>query len=84
MRVTDKGQVTIPKDIRDAAGVPPGSEVRFTFEQGRILLTKVVDDANGDKRAALKAAAAKVRAGMAPAFRKMSAEEIQRFLRPTE
>jgi AbrB family looped-hinge helix DNA binding protein len=27
MHVTDKGQVTIPKHIRDAAGVALGSEV---------------------------------------------------------
>ena len=29
MRVTTKGQVTIPKDIRDRLGIKPGSEVEF-------------------------------------------------------
>ena len=29
MRVTSKGQVTIPKHIRDKLGVGPGSEVEF-------------------------------------------------------
>lgn len=29
MRVTVKGQVTIPKDIRDRLGIKPGSEVEF-------------------------------------------------------
>lgn len=29
MRVTRKGQVTIPKHIRDKLGIEPGSEVRF-------------------------------------------------------
>ena len=29
MRVTRKGQVTIPKHIRDKLGVEPGSEVEF-------------------------------------------------------
>ena len=29
MRVTIKGQVTIPKDIRDHLGIKPGSEVEF-------------------------------------------------------
>ncbi|QIA21386.1 AbrB/MazE/SpoVT family DNA-binding domain-containing protein [Mesorhizobium sp. AA22] len=29
MRVTTKGQVTIPKEIRDRLGIGPGSEVEF-------------------------------------------------------
>ena len=29
MRVTAKGQVTIPQEIRDRAGLPPGAEVEF-------------------------------------------------------
>ncbi|RWM74016.1 MULTISPECIES: AbrB/MazE/SpoVT family DNA-binding domain-containing protein [Mesorhizobium] len=29
MRVTSKGQVTIPKEIRDHLGIGPGSEVEF-------------------------------------------------------
>jgi AbrB family looped-hinge helix DNA binding protein len=29
MRVTTKGQVTIPKQIRDHLGIGPGSEVEF-------------------------------------------------------
>jgi AbrB family looped-hinge helix DNA binding protein len=31
-RVTTKGQVTIPKDIREALGIEPGDEI--TFEEG--------------------------------------------------
>ncbi len=29
MRVTTKGQVTIPQDVRDFAGFQPGTEVEF-------------------------------------------------------
>ncbi len=29
MRVTSKGQVTIPKEIRERLGIVPGSEVEF-------------------------------------------------------
>jgi len=31
-RVTTKGQVTIPKEVREALGIEPGDEV--TFEEG--------------------------------------------------
>jgi antitoxin PrlF len=39
--VTVKGQVTIPKPIRDALGIRPGSKVEFTINrQGEIVLRK--------------------------------------------
>ena len=41
MQVTEKGQVTIPKPIRMAAGVAPGSEVAFSLEGGKIVITLV-------------------------------------------
>ena len=33
MRVTQKGQVTIPREIREALGIRPGSEVEFALEE---------------------------------------------------
>lgn len=36
MRVTEKGQVTIPKHIRDKLGIVPGSEVEFV-EDGNVV-----------------------------------------------
>ena len=39
MRVTSKGQVTIPRDLRDLAGIEPGSEVVFAMDDGRITIT---------------------------------------------
>jgi antitoxin PrlF len=41
MLITDKGQVTIPKHIRMAAGVAPGSEVSFSLEGSKIVITPV-------------------------------------------
>lgn len=38
MRVTEKGQVTIPKDIRDYLGIVPGSEVEFVQEAEKVRL----------------------------------------------
>jgi AbrB family looped-hinge helix DNA binding protein len=39
MRVTSKGQVTIPRDLRELVGIEPNSEVVFTVEDGRLMLT---------------------------------------------
>lgn len=38
--VTSKGQVTIPKPVRDRLGIVPGSRVEFGLaEDGRVVLT---------------------------------------------
>jgi len=34
MKVTQKGQVTIPVEVRRALGIHPGSEVRFELDRG--------------------------------------------------
>ena len=41
MRVTSKGQVTIPKKVRDRMGLMPGSKVRFEEIDGRFYLVKL-------------------------------------------
>ena len=41
MRVTQKGQVTIPLEVRRALGIHPGSEVEFRIEEQGVRL--VVD-----------------------------------------
>ena len=38
MRVTTKGQVTIPKDIREHLGIRPGSEVEFVRDAEKVRL----------------------------------------------
>ena len=43
MRVTSKGQVTIPKAIREQAGITPGSEVEFTVEDGTVTVRPAPD-----------------------------------------
>lgn len=43
MRVTEKGQVTIPKEVRDQFGIGTGSEVRFEVVDGEIVVRKVRD-----------------------------------------
>ncbi|WP_108046621.1 AbrB/MazE/SpoVT family DNA-binding domain-containing protein [Bosea sp. 124] len=40
--VTSKGQVTIPKPVRDRLGIKPGSAVDFRMEaDGKVVLLKV-------------------------------------------
>lgn len=39
-RLTVKGQVTIPKDVRDLLGVRPGEAVVFEREGDRVFLRK--------------------------------------------
>lgn len=41
MRVTEKGQVTIPKDLRDALGIGAGTEVVFERADDAIVVRKV-------------------------------------------
>ncbi len=40
MRVTTKGQVTIPQHIREKLGITPSIEVDFIEENGRVYLIK--------------------------------------------
>lgn len=48
-RVTTKGQVTIPKEIRDALGIEPGDEVTFErTDDGYRLRKKAPTTAEGD------------------------------------
>lgn len=38
MRITSKGQVTIPQRIREKAGLLPNTEVEFSIARGRVTL----------------------------------------------
>jgi antitoxin PrlF len=40
MKVTSKGQVTIPQDIRERHGLLPGTEVRFLDDGDEVRLVK--------------------------------------------
>ncbi len=58
--VTVKGQVTIPKPVRDRLGVKPGDEVTFELaEDGRVTLSKVRGKALRSRFAALRGRAGK-------------------------
>ena len=40
MRITSKGQVTIPAAIRERAGLLPNTEVDFVYERGTVRILK--------------------------------------------
>jgi AbrB family looped-hinge helix DNA binding protein len=48
-RVTEKGQVTIPKDIREKLGIKPGSSVRFRVLEGKCVVEKEIKENKIDK-----------------------------------
>ena len=43
--VAERGQITLPKAVRDALGLTKGSVLKIEVEGGRIILRKNVDDA---------------------------------------
>jgi AbrB family looped-hinge helix DNA binding protein len=40
MKIGERGQVTIPKEIRDRFGLGPAVEVEFRVENGSVVLRK--------------------------------------------
>ena len=43
--VAERGQITLPKAVRDALGLTKGTILKVELEGGRIILRKSVDDA---------------------------------------
>jgi AbrB family looped-hinge helix DNA binding protein len=48
VRITAKGQVTIPQDVRARAGLMPGTDVVFEIEAGAVRLVKA--ETSGGRR----------------------------------
>ena len=42
-RVTSKGQVTVPKAVRDALGIKEGDEIVFRVEGNRAIVARTPD-----------------------------------------
>lgn len=81
MPVTVKGQVTVPKPLRDHLGLTPGSHVAFALEaDGRVTLRRA-DDAGSvaapSRFARLRAAAT----GRPPGRNALTTEEIMKLTR---
>ena len=48
-KVTSKGQVTIPKKVRERLGVQPGEDVGFEEEDGVVYIKKAVTKSPFDR-----------------------------------
>ncbi len=52
--VAERGQITLPKAVRDALGLTKGSVLKVELEGSRIVLRKSVDDAISRARGRFK------------------------------
>ena len=48
-KITSKGQITLPKKIREKLGVHPGDELGFEEQDNLIVIRKVVTESPFDK-----------------------------------
>lgn len=52
--VGERGQITLPKAVRDALGLAKGAQLKVELEGNRIVLRKSVDDAISRARGRFK------------------------------
>lgn len=52
--VAERGQITLPKAVRDALGLTKGTKLKVELEGGRIVLRKEVNDALSRMRGRIK------------------------------
>ncbi|HWH83062.1 MAG TPA: AbrB/MazE/SpoVT family DNA-binding domain-containing protein, partial [Burkholderiaceae bacterium] len=52
--VAERGQITLPKAVRDALGLTKGTQLKVELDGSRIILRKNVDDAISRARGKFK------------------------------
>ena len=77
MRITSKGQVTIPQDIRERFGLLPNTEVEFVVDGDLVLLVKAREGAHAPRRGPRAVALLRAHGGGIT----MSTDEIMAFTR---
>ncbi len=78
MRITSKGQVTIPQAVRDKAGLHPHSEVSFEVRDNGDVVIRPIIGSTSPLRAALQKARGSANATQ---FKGMGTDDFMRFLR---
>jgi len=73
MKITEKGQITIPQEIREKYGFLPEAEVQFVEEKGAVYLQKIPEKKSRGKKL--------IEHMRNKATVKMSTEEIMRLTR---
>ena len=85
MRLTSKGQVTIPQAVRDKAGLQPHSEVEFEVcVNGDVLIRRATASASASPLpdSPLRRAFERVRGSAnAAQFKGMGTDEFMKFIR---
>lgn len=78
MKITSKGQVTIPQAVREQAGLHPNSEVEFEVRRNGEVVLRRLETLQSPIRSAFQ----KVRgSATAQQFKGMSTDQFMRFLR---
>ena len=75
MKVTTKGQVTIPKHVREALGIVPETEIEFVEDNGRFYIART------DTPADIKASQRKFSRFRGIATAGMTTDEIMKLTR---
>lgn len=78
MRITIKGQVTIPQEIREAAGFEPGTDVDFVIGDDGLVRVIPSDRLRGERTARLQGTISRLRGSADVA---LSTEEIMALTR---
>jgi len=78
MKITSKGQVTIPQAVREKAGLHPHSEVEFEVRTNGDVVLKRTAPAVSNVRAAFQSVRGSATASR---FKGMDTDEFMRFLR---
>ncbi|NUO10163.1 MAG: AbrB/MazE/SpoVT family DNA-binding domain-containing protein [Candidatus Brocadia sp.] len=72
VKITSKGQVTIPKEIRDKLGIRPGEDIAFEEKNGTFYIRKSLKKSPFDKWV-----------GRLKKYRRQKTDEIIKDLRGT-